>query len=203
MASNNIVVDLTNYKDKIGARVPEGTYKVIVDDAEPDTSKAGNPMVNLWLRIHGGDFDGQTVTDRLTLTEKSMFRVVGFLQAIGMKTPKKRLSLDITSFIGRSLEVTIRDGEPYNGRVKSEVSGYARLAKSAKAPVQDIEEPEPEEDDTEVPEVEGNGEAAAPAEEQPKKAKAEKPAKAEAADEDPWAGDDSQGEVDLDDLDNL
>lgn len=192
MAGNNIVVDLTNYKDKIGARVPEGTYKVIVDDAEPDQSKAGNAMVNLWLRIHGGDQDGATIVDRLTVTDKSMFRVVGFMQAIGIPTPKKRLSLDISKFIGRSLEVTVRDGEPYNGRVKSEVSGYARLAKSAAKKSQaDIEEPEAEE-----PEAEEVTASAAPAE---APAPAESPA---AESEDPWEGDD-QGEVDLDDLDNL
>lgn len=204
--SNNVVIDLTNYKDKIGARVPEGTYKVIVDDAEPDTSKAGNPMVNLWLRIHGGDYDGQTLTDRLTITEKSMFRVVGFLQAIGFPTPKKRLSMDITKFLGKALEVTVRDGEPYNGRVKSEISGYARLPKSAAKQssadiddsVDDLEEPEVDETTGEV--LEDTVEET-PA---PKKKKAEaKPADDETASEDPWAGDDSQGEVDLDDIDNL
>lgn len=187
MASTNMTIDLTNYKDRVGSRVPEGTYKVIVEDVEPDTAKSGNPMVNLWLRIHGGDYDGQTITDRLVLTEKSMFRVVGFLQALGIPTPKKRLSLDISKFVGRSLEITVRDGDPYNGRVKSEVSGYARIPqKAAKASEADIEEVE------EVEDVE------APAEETktaPKKA--EEPAPA--AEDD----DDSQGEVDLDDLDNL
>lgn len=201
--STNIVVDLTNYKDKVGARVPEGTYKVIVDDAEPDTARSGNPMVNLWLRIHGGDYDGATITDRLVLTDKSMFRVVGFLQALGIPTPKKRLSFDISKFIGRSLEVTLRDGDPYNGRVKSEVSGYARLAKPAKkaeAEVPEFEEPEPAQEE-EVPEVEGNGEFAAETTSTP--APEAKQQAAAPADEDPWAGDDSQGEVDLDDLNDL
>lgn len=183
MASTNMTIDLTNYKDRVGSRVPEGTYKVIVDDVEPDTAKSGNPMVNVWFRIHGGDYDGQTITDRLVLTEKSMFRVVGFLQALGIKTPKKRLSLDISKFVGRSMEITVRDGDPYNGRVKSEVSGYARITEKAEkqstADIDDVEEPAdaPEELEAEAPE------APAPAA--------------------PESDDASQGEVDLDDLDNL
>lgn len=184
MAGNNITIDLTNYKDRVGSRVPEDTYKVIVDDAELETAKSGNPMVNLWLRIHGGDHDGATIVDRLVLTENSMFRVVGFLQALGIKTPKKRLSLDITKFIGRSLEVTVRDGEPYNGRVKSEVSGYAKLAKESKPePAADLEDvsSEPTDYDEDV---------------EPEKAKAAAAKKAESED-------DGQGEVDLDDLNDL
>ena len=183
MANSNITIDLTNYKDRVGSRVPEGTYKVVVDDVEPDTAKSGNPMVNVWFRIHGGDYDGQTITDRLVLTEKSMFRVVGFLQALGIKTPKKRLSLDISKFVGRSMEITVRDGDPYNGRVKSEVSGYARITEKAEkqstADIDDVEEPAdaPEELEAEAPE------APAPAA--------------------PESDDDSQGEVDLDELDNL
>ena len=187
MANSNITIDLTNYKDRVGSRVPEGTYKVVVDDVEPDTAKSGNPMVNVWFRIHGGDYDGQTITDRLVLTEKSMFRVVGFLQALGIKTPKKRLSLDISKFVGRSMEITVRDGDPYNGRVKSEVSGYARLpekaAKQSEADIDDVEEPAgaPEEFEAEAPEAPAPAPAAAPEPED----------------------DDAQGEVDLDDLDNL
>lgn len=188
MASTNVVIDLTNFKDRVGSRVPEGTYKVIIDDVEPDTAKSGNPMVNVWFRIHGGDYDGQTITDRLVLTEKSMFRVVGFLQALGIKTPKKRLSIDISKFVGRSMEITVRDGDPYNGRVKSEVSGYARItekaAKASEADIDDVEEP------AEEPEAEAPAEEAKPA-----------PAQAAAAAEE--SDDDSQGEVDLDDLDNL
>lgn len=188
MAGNNLIVDLTNYKDKVGARIPEGTYKVIVDDVEMDQSKAGNPMINMWLRVHGGDHDGATITDRLVLTDKSMFRVVGFLQAIGIPTPKKRLSLDITKFVGRALEVSVRDGAPYNGRVKSEVAGYARLPKAAATQSEDDIE-----DVAEESPAEAVAEAEAPAKPAPEAAKET---------ESPW-GDGDQGEVDLDELSDL
>lgn len=76
--------------------------------------------------------------DRFVLTEKSLFRIVGFMQAIGLPTPKKKVALNLRQIIGKVLEVDIEDGEPYNGRVKSEVRGYMRATKSSKDEVQDI-----------------------------------------------------------------
>lgn len=133
MSGTNFVLDLSNYKDRVGARVEPGRYRVVVDDAEMDKSKAGNAMINMWLTVQGGEFNGATLTDRLTLTEKSLFRVVGFMQGIGLPTPKKRLQVDLRQFVGKTLEIDVEDGEPYNGRIKSEVRGYIRIAGAAAA----------------------------------------------------------------------
>lgn len=131
--SDDLIVDLTNYKDRVGNRVVPGRYTVVVEDAENDTAKSGNAMVNLWLRVQGGEFDGATIVDRLVITEKSLFRVVGFMQAIGLPTPKKRLKMNVRGFIGRTLDIDVEDGDPYNGRVKSEVRGYMRIVGGAAA----------------------------------------------------------------------
>lgn len=130
MSADEVVIDLTGYKDRVGAHVPAGRYTVVVEDAELAKSKQQNQMINLWLRISGGDHDGATIIDRLTLTENAMFRVVAFMQALGIPTPKKRLQVNIRSWTGRALEIDVEDGEPYNGRVKSEVRGYARSAQT-------------------------------------------------------------------------
>ena len=130
--TNAMVIDLSNYKDRVGSRVLPGRYRVVVEDVEADQSKAGNPMINLWFRIQGGEFDGQTLVDRLTVTEKALFRVVGFMQAIGLPTPKKKLQINPQKFLGQVLDVDVDDGEPYNGRVKSEVRGYLRVPKEAR-----------------------------------------------------------------------
>lgn len=133
MASDEMILDLTNYKDRVGNRVVPGRYTVVVEDAEPDTAKSGNAMVNLWFRVQGGEHDGATIVDRLVITEKSLFRVVGFMQAIGLPTPKKRFKMNIKGFIGRTLDIDVEDGEPYNGRVKSEVRGYMRAVGASAA----------------------------------------------------------------------
>lgn len=122
-------IDLSNYKDRVGARVDPGVYRVQVEDVEADKSAAGNPMINVWYRITGGAFDGSTIVDRLTMTEKSMFRVVNFMQAIGLPTPKRKLQINIRRFVGQVLDIEVHDGEPFNGRIKSEVLTYMRAVK--------------------------------------------------------------------------
>jgi hypothetical protein len=126
--ADDLIIDLSNYKDRLGSRVDPGPYRVVVEDAESAESAAKNPMVNLWFRIVGGEFDGQTITDRLVLTEKSLFRVVGFMQAINLPTPKKRLKVNIRQFVGKTLDVDVDDGDPYNGRIRSEIRGYKKVA---------------------------------------------------------------------------
>lgn len=140
MADDELIVDLTNYKDRVGNRVLPGRYTVIVEDAEKDTSSNNNPMCNLWLRVQGGEFDGATIVDRITLTEKSMFRVVGFMQAIGLPTPKKRLKVNTRVFVGKRLEIDVEDGEPYLGRIKSEVRGYMRIMGGGNETVADLDD---------------------------------------------------------------
>ena len=137
-----IIIDLSNYKDTSSARVPEGRYRVVVDDVETDTAaKTGNTMIKVWLRILGGTQDGEVIIDRLTITPKAMFRVVGFMQGIGIPTPKKRLVLDLRSFLHRQVDVDVEDDEPYNGRIKSRIARYIRIAqpKAEEAAEDDLE----------------------------------------------------------------
>ncbi len=145
--ADTVVIDLSNYKDRNGAHVPEGNYRVIVEDAEQSKAKTGNVMITVWLRIVGGEFDGETIVDRLTLTEKSLFRVVGFLQAIGIKTPRSRLRVPIDALKGKTLDVEAVDGEPYMNRVKSEVRSYMRVVPKGAVEADPWETPEPEADE--------------------------------------------------------
>lgn len=128
--AEELVVDLTNYKDRVGSRILPGKYRVQVEDAELTESSAKNPMINIWFRVIGTEFDGATIMDRLTITDKALFRVVGFMQGIGLPTPKKRLKLNVRTFVGKVLDIEVDDGEPYNGRIRSEVRAYYKVAQT-------------------------------------------------------------------------
>ena len=128
-----LTFDFTNYKDTSTAHVPAGTYHAEVSDFEETTSKAGNVMFVVYLEITAGAHAGQQIIDRLPQTEKAMFRSAAFLQALGVKIAKKRISLNPRGLIGRPVDIVVEDGEPYNGRVKSEVREYLRATKPAKA----------------------------------------------------------------------
>lgn len=137
--------DFTNYRETGSAQVPAGTYRARVNDFEETESKAGNAMFVVYLEIIDGPYTGKQIIDRLPQTEKAMFRSAAFLQALGVKIAKKRIALNPKSLIGRPVDILVEDGEPFNGRVKSEVREYLRATKpAAKAePVADL----PDEDD--------------------------------------------------------
>lgn len=132
-----LTFDFTNYKDTSTAYVPAGTYHAEVSDFEETTSRAGNAMFVVYLEIISGPHAGQQIIDRLPQTEKAMFRSAAFLQALRVKIAKKRISLNPKSLIGRPVDIVVEDGEPYNGRVRSEVREYLRATKPAKAEPKD------------------------------------------------------------------
>lgn len=134
-----LTFDFTNYKDISTAHVPAGTYHAEVSDFEETISKADNTMFVIYLEITEGAHAGQQIIDRLPQTEKAMFRSAAFLQALGVKIAKKKIALNPRSLIGRPVSIVVEDGEPYNGRVKSEVREYLRATK----PVKDEPEVDP------------------------------------------------------------
>nr|DAP28388.1 MAG TPA: Protein of unknown function (DUF669) [Caudoviricetes sp.] len=134
-----LTFDFTNYKDTSSARVAPGTYRAEVSDFEETTSKSDNVMFVVYLEILEGPHAGQQIIDRLPQTKKAMFRSAAFLQALGVKLAKKKIALNPKSLIGRPVDIVVEDGEPYNGRVKSEVREYLRATKPVKA----ASEPDP------------------------------------------------------------
>ena len=180
-----IVIDLSNYRDRTSARVPEGEYLVNVEDLEMGQTKKGDPMLTVYLKIVGGDQDGLNLVDRLTLTERAMFRVVGFLQGLGIKTPKKKIQVDPARILGKKVKVEVQDGEPYNGQVRSEIRSYMRVAKAAEPASEAVL------DATEGDELESSTVAEEP--------ETESTPVAQAVKDEPETIDD--GELDLDDLD--
>lgn len=187
--NSNIVIDLSNYKDSGNVRIPEGRYRAIVDDVDLDKSRAGNTMIKVWMRVLGGEHDGAIILDRLTLTDKAMFRVVGFMQGIGIKTPKKKLQINLKTFLKRQADIEVVDGEPYNGRIRSEIAQYIRIAQPKAE--------ESSEDDLDA--LEADVEDEAPAAEPAKASPAEEVSE-DSDEENPWdAGEDSDS-VDVDDL---
>lgn len=140
-------LDLSGYRERLSATVPEGRYLAQIDDVEQTkTTSTNKDMFNVWVRIIDGPHAGAVIIDRLTITDKALFRIVGFLNGLGLPTPKKRLTLNTQQWVGRKVWIDTRIGEPYRGRPgRSEIEGYARyVAETAEqdAVVPEVE-PEP------------------------------------------------------------
>lgn len=142
-------LDLSGYKPNISDTVPDGRYLAIVEDYELGKSKAGNDMFTVWLRIIEGPQTGNVIIDRLTVTQKALFKIVGFLNGLGQPTPKRRLSIDPQRWLNKKVYIDTSKAEPYRGRPgTSQVDGYARWVapetESEDAPVDEVV-PDPQE----------------------------------------------------------
>lgn len=151
-AATGFTIDLRRYKDRQGSRIPEADYRVEVSDAEISKTKAGDPMVTLFLKVASGAQQGKTLVDRLTIKDTVLWRVVAFLKAVNIPTPNKQIDIQLRQIIGKQLMVTVEDGDPYpagSSNIKSEVRGYAPLGGPAKAEPADDLADEDEDDDFE------------------------------------------------------
>ena len=112
---------------------PIGEYNFIVVSAEKTYSQNGNPMIKVRLDLQGAD---GSVFDNLTLTDSMMWRVVTFLESIGLKQKGKELTMSIGDAADKAVGMEGRlkvKHETYNGKTSAKVDRYL-ISDSKKAP---------------------------------------------------------------------
>lgn len=133
-------LDLSGYKPSISDKVDDGRYLAIVDDYTFGKSKAQNDMFTVYLRIASGPYQGSVIIDRLSVTDKALFKIVGFLNGLGIPTPKKRLSINPEQWLRRKVYIDVSQAEPYQGRPgTSQVEGYSRYIADEAEPPETVE----------------------------------------------------------------
>ena len=130
---SKIMLDLSNYKSAFGDYVDPGKYMVQVTDVEQNTSRKGDPQLQVHYTIMDGDFKGQQLVERYPLdpNSKALFRTVNFLNGIGIPTPKKRFNFDTKTLLGRKVLAKVEDNE-WQGNVSSQISAFTRVRSTAK-----------------------------------------------------------------------
>lgn len=105
--------------------VPAGTYTVRVAEAIEDTSKSGNDMLKLKLRIVlNNGHDGPALFDYLVLSEGASWKIDQFLAAMGKHPGEGRaVELDPDIMIGWECDAELVVDE-YNGKQSNKVSAY-------------------------------------------------------------------------------
>lgn len=147
--SDTFDLDLSSYVNTQGSILPPGTYTLVVEDVEMMSSKAGNPMWKITSSVVEGESKGLALVDFVTITSKAMFRVVAFLNAIGVPTPKKSLSIPKSMMVGKMFEATVDDDE-YGGRKSSKIQSYASIAQPGSGDLPDDDEPTTEAEDSQA-----------------------------------------------------
>jgi hypothetical protein len=195
------VLDFTNVKEGGGRfnkrHMPPGDYKAKIKAVEDSPSKKDNtPQWLFTIDVEGGG----SYPYYCKLQENQLWKIRNLFVAAGLNVPKKRVKVDPSKVVGKTIGVTLEDDE-YEGKMQSVVQATFPVSELEGANAgendEDEEEDEEEEVDTSTEDEEDDEEE----EEEPapkKKAKKEKPAKKakKAADVD----DDELEELEIEDL---
>lgn len=128
-SKDTIPVDFSKVEEGGGSiRVPEGDYRVRIKEVSQGRSKSSdNPMLTWHFEFMEGKAKGRTIIDRTVLIPNSLWKLRDLLEAVGIDVPKRTVNLPLKKLVGKELGITVTDGEPYEGRTKSEVQDYIDL----------------------------------------------------------------------------
>lgn len=92
--------------------LPEGIYDFYVKLAEEKISSTGNEMIKLTLAIHDENGFERNIFDYLVSTEKMVFKIKQFCEAIGIEDKYKSSSFTIDDIMSKNgkAKITIKKG---------------------------------------------------------------------------------------------
>ena len=120
-------------------RCPEGEWLAKLTKIEEGTVQgSGDDCLKARFEVIKGSAKGSTVFETFSLTEKALWKLKSFLEAIGMKA-NGRISLDLDKLEGKICVIDVIHDE-YNGTKRAKISAYVKP---------DLEEDEDEDDEDE------------------------------------------------------
>lgn len=168
--ARRVKLDMTGVESY--TRCPEGEWLAKLSSIEEGTVQgSGDDCLKARFEVIKGSAEGCAVFETFSLTEKALWKLKGFLEAIGMKANGK-LSLDLDKLEGKVCIIDVIHDE-YNGQKRAKIASYMK-------PVEDEDEEDEEDEDEEEEEAPRKPAKKAPA----KPAKKSKPVEDDDDDED-------------------
>ena len=107
--------------EKASAGLPEGTYKLMVDEATEVESSSGNPMIKIrWTVVDDPEYNGRTIFDNVVLVESMARRLKSLGDAMGLDFS---LGVDADTLPGTTAWAEVVH-ESYQGEVNARVKRY-------------------------------------------------------------------------------
>lgn len=143
--ARRVKLDMTGVESY--TRCPEGEWLAKLSSIEEGTVQgSGDDCLKARFEVIKGSAKGCAVFETFSLTEKALWKLKGFLEAIGMKANGK-LSLDLDKLEGKICVIDVIHDE-YNGQKRAKIASYIK--------------PEDDEEDEDEDEVEDDEEEEAP-----------------------------------------
>lgn len=141
-------VDLTGVESY--TRCPEGEWLARVKKAEMgEVQGSGDDCIKAQFEVIQGSAKGNTVFETFSLSEKALWKLKSFLEAIGMKASGK-LTIDLDKLAGKTCVIDVIHDE-YNGTKRAKISSYMKPTDDSEGEDEDdedIDEDDEEEDET-------------------------------------------------------
>lgn len=138
-------------------RYPEGDYLFTVEKFKnPPADHEGKPYVEATLKFKEGKYKGQTIRDRVYLTDAALWRVRAFLEAQGVTVPNKKAAVKWDKYVGNDVGATLVDREVGEDkkRIISVVGDYIEADVVGDEDEDDDEDDEDDEDEDDEDDVE-------------------------------------------------
>ena len=172
-------------------RCPEGEWLAQLKKAEMgEVQGSGDDCIKAQFEVIKGSAKGNTVFETFSLTEKALWKLKSFLDAVGMKSNGK-LTLDLDKMEGKVCIIDVIHDE-YNGQKRAKISSYIKPGEDEDEDEdiddedEDIDEDEEEDEEEEAPKKKGKKAAskAAPAKKSKKRPEPEEEDEDEDEDDD-------------------
>ena len=147
--ARTVKVDMTGVETY--SKASEGIHTAKVSEILEKTSQGGDSMLQFAFEIIKGEDKGCKVFESFVLTDKALWKLKSFLQAIGMKAEGK-LKIDLDKLIGKVCDIEVFWDE-YNGQTRAKISDYYKAGKGGKVEDEDIDEDESDDEDDEEEEA--------------------------------------------------
>lgn len=131
-------------------KASEGIHTAKVVEILEKESQGGDDMLQFAFEIIKGEDKGCKVFESFVLTDKALWKLKAFLQAIGMKADGK-IKLDLDKLIGKICDIEVFWDE-YNGQTRTKISDYYKAGKGSHAEENsDSVEDDDDDDEEEAP----------------------------------------------------
>lgn len=127
--SNVISVDFTGVEaGSSGKLLPEGPTKFEIEEVTPEEGESsGKPYLKIALAVvDGEDNAGVKAWDNMSLQPQALWKLRGFLDAVGIETVDGEMDIDPDELQGL---IVVGDvvHEEYQGKTKHRISGYSAV----------------------------------------------------------------------------
>ena len=142
--ARRVKLDMTGVESY--TRCPEGEWLAKLSSIEEGTVQgSGDDCLKARFEVIKGSAKGCAVFETFSLTEKALWKLKGFLEAVGMKANGK-LSIDLDKLEGKVCVIDVIHDE-YNGQKRAKISSYIKPEDDEDEEEEDEEEDEEEEEE--------------------------------------------------------